>query len=156
MSFHAEIIWREFEKGDTRSLYQFKFAKQCKCNHELIFKVDSGAGAVAAEEAASETVAAARPYPLLRRAGLLRPAGPAEDWPHEAENWSGKPNAAAAAAVAVGGTGGTATATAGADLKGGTTAGGRPRRRRTGRGIATETEETREGDVQIVTTVSLV
>ena len=149
MSFHAEIIWREFEKGDTRSLYQFKFAKQCKCNHKLIFKVDSGAGAVAAEEAASETVAAARPYPLLRRAGLLRPAGPAEDWPHEAENWSGKPNAAAAAAaVAAGGTGGRATATAGADLRGGTTAaGGRPRRRRTGRGIATETEETREGDV---------
>ena len=113
----------------------------------------SAAEAAAAEEEAAS--ATGRPYLLLlRHARPARlPAGPAEDWPREAGSWSGRPSAAA------GGTGGTATATATAeaDLKGGTTAaGGRPRRRRTGRGIATETEETREGDVQIVTTVSLI
>ena len=109
-------------------------------------KVDSEAEAVVAEEAASGTGAAARPYPLLRHADLLLRAGPAEDWPPEAGNWSGRPSAAAAAA---GGTGGTATAVDPRE----TTGGHLPRR--TGRGIATGGTETREGHVQLVTKCKL-
>lgn len=120
---------------------------------KLIFKGDSEAGAVAAEAAALGTVAAypllrhaARmpgQGPLLRHAGLPRPAGLAGDWPPEAESWNGRPREAAAA---VGESGGTATAVPPKE----TTGGRRPHR--TGRGIAaTEETERREDDVQLVT-----
>lgn len=81
--------------------------------------------------------------PLLRHAGLPRPAGLAGDWPPEAESWNGRPREAAAA---VGESGGTATAVPPKE----TTGGRRPHR--TGRGIAaTEETERREDDVQLVT-----
>ena len=149
INYESQFLYSSFRGfsegfcGGAIRLLNFQYGVN---NLKLIIKVDSEAEAVVAEEAASGTGAAARPYPLLRHADLLLRAGPAEDWPPEAGNWSGRPSAAAAAA---GGTGETATAVVPRE----TTGGHLPRR--TGRGIATGETETREGHVQLVTKCKL-